>query len=158
MFFSNCILCSVILPSHVSCRHPISPCRVVSTFLDLHFSTPPVWLSGIPLQEISRSPSAFTGRNFRSWLLELRNSHSLIKSSRSALIDRLLEGYDSARHGTGVRTLVVQVQVCKWWVMKIKYNIWSLSNYWTDFHFLFQVFGEAEFLEYQQALSELADV
>lgn len=58
--------------------------------------------SGIPLQEISRSPSAFTGRNFRNWLLELRNSHSLIKSSRSALIDRLLEGYDSARHGTGV--------------------------------------------------------
>uniref|UniRef100_A0A3Q3XFS3 Uncharacterized protein n=1 Tax=Mola mola TaxID=94237 RepID=A0A3Q3XFS3_MOLML len=75
----------------------------------------------IPLQEISRSPSAFTGRSFRNWLLELRNSHSLIKSSRSALIDRLLEGYDSARHGTGV-------------------------------------FGEAEFLEYQQALSELADV
>lgn len=60
---------------------------------------------GIPLQEISRSPSAFTGRNFRNWLLELRNSHSLIKSSRSALIDRLLEGYDSARHGTGVRAI-----------------------------------------------------
>uniref|UniRef100_UPI003AAF1315 protein C1orf43 homolog isoform X2 n=1 Tax=Centroberyx gerrardi TaxID=166262 RepID=UPI003AAF1315 len=75
----------------------------------------------IPLQEISRCPSAFTGRNFRNWLLELRNSHSLIKSSRSALIDSLLEGYDSARHGTGV-------------------------------------FGEAEFLEYQQALNELADV
>ncbi|XP_061598274.1 protein C1orf43 homolog [Cololabis saira] len=77
--------------------------------------------SGIPLQEISCSPSAFTGRSFRNWLLELRNSHSLIKSSRSALIDCLLEGYDSARHGTGV-------------------------------------FGEAEFLEYQQALNELADV
>ncbi|XP_031722465.1 uncharacterized protein C1orf43 isoform X1 [Anarrhichthys ocellatus] len=77
--------------------------------------------AGIPLQEISRSPSAFTGRNFRNWLLELRNSHSLIKSSRSPLIDRLLEGYDSARHGTGV-------------------------------------FGEAEFVEYQQALNELADV
>ncbi|XP_071374096.1 protein C1orf43 homolog isoform X3 [Centroberyx affinis] len=77
--------------------------------------------SGIPLQEISRCPSAFTGRSFRNWLLELRNSHSLIKSSRSALIDSLLEGYDSARHGTGV-------------------------------------FGEAEFLEYQQALNELADV
>ncbi|XP_030596292.1 uncharacterized protein C1orf43 homolog [Archocentrus centrarchus] len=77
--------------------------------------------SGIPLQEISGNPSAFTGRSFRNWLVELRNSHSLIKSSRSALIDRLLEGYDSARHGTGV-------------------------------------FGEAEFLEYQQALNELADV
>nr|XP_061808694.1 protein C1orf43 homolog isoform X2 [Nerophis lumbriciformis] len=75
----------------------------------------------IPMEEICSSPNAFTGRCFRSWLLELRNSHSLIKSSRSALIDRLLEGYDSARHGTGV-------------------------------------FGEAEFLEYQQALNELADV
>lgn len=59
--------------------------------------------AGIPLQEMSPSPSAFTGRNFRNWLMDLRNSHSLIKSSRSALIDRLLEGYDSARHGTGVR-------------------------------------------------------
>ncbi|TNM93123.1 hypothetical protein fugu_018525 [Takifugu bimaculatus] len=77
--------------------------------------------SGIPLQEISQSPSAFTGRSFRNWLMELRNSHSLIKSSRSALIDRLLEGYDNARHGTGV-------------------------------------FGEAEFLDYQQALTELSDV
>lgn len=28
----------------------------------------------------------------------------------------------------------------------------------SDFYFLFQVFGEAEFLEYQQALNELADV
>ncbi|XP_029369648.1 uncharacterized protein C1orf43 homolog isoform X4 [Echeneis naucrates] len=81
----------------------------------------PVQNERIPLQEISRSPSAFTGRNFRSWLSELRNSHSLIKSSHSTLIDRLLEGYDSARHGTGV-------------------------------------FGETEFLEYQQALTELADV
>ncbi|XP_034747050.1 protein C1orf43 homolog isoform X2 [Etheostoma cragini] len=61
--------------------------------------------SGIPLQEISRCPSAFTGRSFRNWLSELRNSHSLIKSSRSALIDRLLEGYDSARHGTGGESL-----------------------------------------------------
>uniref|UniRef100_A0A087XUS8 Chromosome 1 open reading frame 43 n=1 Tax=Poecilia formosa TaxID=48698 RepID=A0A087XUS8_POEFO len=77
--------------------------------------------SGIPVQEISGTPSAFTGRSFRNWLVELRNSHSLIKSSRSALIDRLLEGYDSARHGTGA-------------------------------------FGEAEFLEYRQALDELVDV
>ncbi|XP_062343144.1 protein C1orf43 homolog isoform X2 [Osmerus eperlanus] len=77
--------------------------------------------SGIPLQEMSRNPNALTGRSFLNWLLELRNSHSLIKSSRSTLIDNLLEGYDSARHGTGV-------------------------------------FGEAEFLKYQEALNELADV
>lgn len=67
------------------------------------WSSFPVSPAGIPLQEISQSASAFTGRNFRNWLMELRNSHSLIKSSRSALIDRLLEGYDNARHGTGVR-------------------------------------------------------
>uniref|UniRef100_A0A671KLJ5 Uncharacterized protein n=1 Tax=Sinocyclocheilus anshuiensis TaxID=1608454 RepID=A0A671KLJ5_9TELE len=36
------------------------------------------------------------------WLQDLRNSHSLYKSSHCALIDRLLEGYDNARHGTGV--------------------------------------------------------
>lgn len=43
-----------------------------------------------------------TGRRYRKWLQDLRNSHSLFKSSHSALIDRLLEGYDNARHGTGV--------------------------------------------------------
>lgn len=109
--------------------------------------------TGIPLQEISRSPSAFTGRNFRNWLLELRNSHSLIKSSRSALIDRLLEGYDSARHGTGVCVCV--------FVSVVKYSVYESvvkACYWWDVYSRFQVFGEAEFLEYQQALNELADV
>uniref|UniRef100_A0A8C1SEX6 Zgc:123238 n=1 Tax=Cyprinus carpio TaxID=7962 RepID=A0A8C1SEX6_CYPCA len=37
-----------------------------------------------------------------NWLQDLRNSHSLLKSNHSSLIDRLLEGYDNARHGTGV--------------------------------------------------------
>ncbi|KAJ8383814.1 hypothetical protein AAFF_G00215010 [Aldrovandia affinis] len=73
--------------------------------------------SDIPFQEMGGSPSAVTGRSFRCWLLELRNSHSLLKT----LIDGLLEGYDSARHGTGV-------------------------------------FGEAEFLKYQEALTQLAAV
>ncbi|XP_004073742.1 uncharacterized protein C1orf43 homolog [Oryzias latipes] len=101
-----------LLPrSHISCYNYLFRMKALDAIRD----------SGIPLQDISRNPSGFTGRNFRNWLLELRNSHSLIKSSRSALIDRLLEGYDDARHGTGV-------------------------------------FGEAEFLEYQQALNELAEV
>ncbi|XP_061673937.1 protein C1orf43 homolog [Syngnathoides biaculeatus] len=77
--------------------------------------------SGIPLEEMCSCPNAFTGRSFRNWLLELRDSHALIKSSHGALIDRLLEGYDNARHGTGV-------------------------------------FGEVEFLEYQEALNQLANV
>lgn len=123
----------------------------VSFFSNLHFLFLLVWISGIPLQDISRCPSAFTGRNFRSWLLELRNSHSLIKSSRSALIDRLLEGYDSARHGTGVCTNVV---LCD----RNENSSLTGACYWFDFNSLFQVFGEAEFLEYQQALDELADV
>lgn len=50
---------------------------------------------------MGQNPSAVTGRSFRNWLLELRNSHSLLKS-RTGLIDGVLEGYDSARHGTGV--------------------------------------------------------
>ncbi|XP_068603062.1 protein C1orf43-like isoform X1 [Brachionichthys hirsutus] len=104
--------------------------RFIRCFTGSHFVPRPrpvssvpsrLCLPGLPLQEISRSPSAFTGRGFRSWLLEVRNSHSLIKSSRGVLIDRLLDGYDRARHGTGA-------------------------------------FGEAEFLGYQRALGELADV
>ncbi|KAL4636134.1 hypothetical protein GN956_G13734 [Arapaima gigas] len=55
----------------------------------------------LPFVELGRSLSV-TGRSFRTWLLELRSSHSAFKSSRSGLIDSLLEGYDSARHGTGV--------------------------------------------------------
>ncbi|XP_030639487.1 protein C1orf43 homolog isoform X3 [Chanos chanos] len=58
--------------------------------------------SDIPFHDLCRSPRALTGRRYRNWLMELRNSHSLFKSSKSSLIDRLLEGYDNARHGRGV--------------------------------------------------------
>uniref|UniRef100_A0A8C1DKF6 Uncharacterized protein n=2 Tax=Cyprinus carpio TaxID=7962 RepID=A0A8C1DKF6_CYPCA len=56
----------------------------------------------IPSRELGCSASALTGRRYRNWLQDLRNSHSLLKSNHSSLIDRLLEGYDNARHGTGV--------------------------------------------------------
>lgn len=78
--------------------------------------------------------------------MELRNSHSLIKSSRSALIDRLLEGYDNARHGTGVRCHSNPGETLNFCI------------YTNKAFFSLQVFGEAEFLDYQQALTELADV
>lgn len=81
--------------------------------------------------------------------MELRNSHSLIKSSRSALIDRLLEGYDNARHGTGV---------CCHSDPEENFNFYLYSKKVSLLKFLFQVFGETEFLDYQQALIELADV
>lgn len=84
------------------CLSPFSVKCSLQSFIFSNILLVFIWILGIPLQEISGSPSAFTGRSFRNWLTELRNSHSLIKSSRSALIDRLLEGYDCARHGTGV--------------------------------------------------------
>ncbi|XP_046710629.1 protein C1orf43 homolog isoform X7 [Silurus meridionalis] len=58
--------------------------------------------NGIGFPELARSPSALTGPCYRKWLLDLHRSHSLIKSSHSGLIDRLLEGYNNARHGTAV--------------------------------------------------------
>ncbi|XP_021477267.1 protein C1orf43 isoform X3 [Oncorhynchus mykiss] len=58
--------------------------------------------SDIPFSELGGTPTAVTGRRFRAWLLDLRSSHSLFCSSRSSLIDTLLEGYHNARHGTGV--------------------------------------------------------
>ncbi|MCI4374752.1 hypothetical protein PGIGA_G00009750 [Pangasianodon gigas] len=58
--------------------------------------------TGIVSPDLARSPSALTGPCYRKWLLDLRNSNSLIKTSHSSLIDRLLEGYYNARHGTAV--------------------------------------------------------
>ncbi|KAG5270877.1 hypothetical protein AALO_G00173310 [Alosa alosa] len=55
----------------------------------------------LPFHELGHSSSALTGRRYRNWLIELRNSSSLVRTTRSGLIDRLLEGYDNARHGTG---------------------------------------------------------
>lgn len=58
--------------------------------------------AGIVSPELGWSPSSLTGQRYRDWLTNLRDSHSLIKTSHSSLIDRLLEGYEKARHGTGV--------------------------------------------------------
>ena len=42
------------------------------------------------------------GKNFRSYLLDLRNTSTPFKGVRKALIDTLLDGYETARYGTGV--------------------------------------------------------
>lgn len=42
--------------------------------------------------------------------------------------------------------------------IKMGWTVQSLAIFTRFIYFLFQVFGEAEFLEYQQALNELADV
>lgn len=77
--------------------------------------------SGIPFREVCKNPKSLTGRNFRSFLLDLRNASSPFRGVQKNLIDTLLDGYESARHGTGV-------------------------------------FGETEYLKYQDALNELAAV
>ncbi|XP_068108461.1 protein C1orf43 homolog [Hyperolius riggenbachi] len=58
--------------------------------------------SAIPFQENVKYPKSLVGKNFRSYLLEMRNASSPYKVVRKPLLDSLLDGYDSARYGTGV--------------------------------------------------------
>nr|XP_010308123.1 PREDICTED: uncharacterized protein C1orf43 homolog isoform X2 [Balearica regulorum gibbericeps] len=75
----------------------------------------------IPFHTEGRYPKSLIGKNFCAYLLELRNSSASFKGIRKALIDTLLDGYESARYGTGV-------------------------------------FGKPEYLKYQDALNELANM
>uniref|UniRef100_A0A8C8T113 RIKEN cDNA 4933434E20 gene n=1 Tax=Peromyscus maniculatus bairdii TaxID=230844 RepID=A0A8C8T113_PERMB len=75
----------------------------------------------IPFHAEGRHPCSLMGKNFRSYLLDLRSTSTPFKGVRKALIDTLLDGYETARYGTGV-------------------------------------FGQSEYLRYQEALSELATV
>nr|KAF6315834.1 hypothetical protein mPipKuh1_001755 [Pipistrellus kuhlii] len=77
--------------------------------------------SEIPFHAEGRHPRSLMGKNFRSYLLDLRNTSTPFKGVRKPLIDTLLDGYETARYGTGV-------------------------------------FGQREYLRYQEALSELATV
>ncbi|XP_030321098.1 uncharacterized protein C1orf43 homolog [Calypte anna] len=77
--------------------------------------------SEIPFHAEGRYPKSLIGKNFCAYLLELRNSSSSFKGIRKALVDSLLDGYESARYGTGV-------------------------------------FGKTEYLKYQDALNELANM
>ncbi|XP_010562356.1 PREDICTED: uncharacterized protein C1orf43 homolog isoform X3 [Haliaeetus leucocephalus] len=75
----------------------------------------------IPFHAEGRYPKSLIGKNFCAYLLELRNSSTSFKGIRKALIDTLLDGYESARYGTGA-------------------------------------FGKPEYLKYQDALNELANL
>ncbi|XP_028437414.1 protein C1orf43 homolog isoform X2 [Perca flavescens] len=75
----------------------------------------------LPFRELGGTSTAVTGKRLRTWLLHLRNSHCVFRDSLSSLIDKVLDGYNKARHGA-------------------------------------EAFGEAEFLKYQEALTELASV
>ncbi|CAK6960712.1 protein C1orf43 homolog [Scomber scombrus] len=75
----------------------------------------------LPFRQLGGTSTAVTGKRFRTWLLQLRNSNCLSRDSQISLIDTVLDGYNKARHGA-------------------------------------EAFGEAEFLKYQEALTELASV
>ncbi|EGW15108.1 Uncharacterized protein C1orf43-like [Cricetulus griseus] len=75
--------------------------------------------SEIPFHAEGQHPCSLMGKNFRSYLLDLRNTSTPFKGVGKVLIDTLLDGYETARYGTGV-------------------------------------FGQSEYLRYQEALSELA--
>lgn len=56
----------------------------------------------IPFHAEGRHPRSLLGKNFRSYLLDLRNTSTPFKGVRKALVDTLLDGYETARYGTGV--------------------------------------------------------
>ncbi|XP_034954933.1 protein C1orf43 homolog [Zootoca vivipara] len=57
--------------------------------------------SEIPFSSEGRHPRSLIGKNFRAYLVDLRNSSTPFKGVRKTLIDILLDGYESARYGTG---------------------------------------------------------
>lgn len=90
------------------------------------------------------------GKNFRSYLLDLRNSSTPFKGVRKALIDTLLDGYETARYGTGVSWMAIFfLQGTKGMPQTERSSLFLL---------FLQVFGQSEYLRYQEALSELATV
>ncbi|KAM7159572.1 protein C1orf43 homolog [Molossus nigricans] len=57
--------------------------------------------SKIPFHAEGRHLHSLMGKNFHFYLLDLRNTSTPFKGVRKALIDTLLDGYGTARHGTG---------------------------------------------------------
>ncbi|KAM4736635.1 protein C1orf43-like isoform 2-T3 [Anableps anableps] len=76
--------------------------------------------TAFPFRELGGTPSAVTGKRFRTRLLQLKNSHYMLRDKQNSLIDTVLDGYNRARHGA-------------------------------------EAFGKAEFIKYQEALTELAN-
>ncbi|XP_004078188.1 uncharacterized protein C1orf43 homolog [Oryzias latipes] len=52
-----------------------------------------------PFRELGGASTAVTGKSFRTWLLNIRNSHCMFRDRQSTLIDTVLDGYTKARHG-----------------------------------------------------------
>ena len=58
--------------------------------------------SEIPFHAEGQHPHSLMAKNFRSYLLDLGNISTPFKGMRKALTDTLLDGYETARYGTGV--------------------------------------------------------
>ncbi|XP_061574370.1 protein C1orf43 homolog isoform X3 [Cololabis saira] len=52
-----------------------------------------------PFFELGGTSTAVTGKRFRTWLLQLRNSNCMFRDNQSGLIDAVLDGYNKARYG-----------------------------------------------------------
>ena len=62
--------------------------------------------SEIPFHAEGRHPHSLMGKNFCCYLLDLGNTSTPFKGVRKALTDTLLDGYETARYGTGVFGLI----------------------------------------------------
>ncbi|XP_028326014.1 protein C1orf43 homolog isoform X2 [Gouania willdenowi] len=54
----------------------------------------------LPFRDLGGTSTAVTGKRFRTWLLQLRNSQGMFGDSKSSVIDTVLDGYNKARHGS----------------------------------------------------------
>lgn len=110
----------------------------------------------IPFHADGRYPKSLIGKNFCAYLLELRNSSASFKGIRKALIDTLLDGYESARYGTGVSTGPPRGLLLLGW------QGWDRAvpsaGAGRVSSVCVQVFGKPEYLKYQDALNELANL
>lgn len=67
-----------------------------------HFQSASFPLLELPFVGEGRHPKSLIGKNFCAYLVDLRNSSTPFKGTRKTLIDVFLDGYNSARYGTGV--------------------------------------------------------
>lgn len=78
------------------CWFLVCNCTVLYYYFPNNFPT------DLPFHELGGTSTAVTGKRFRTWLLQLRNSHCTFQDSQSSLIDTVLDGYNKARHGAEV--------------------------------------------------------
>lgn len=81
-------------------------CQDVCIPSHYHSNTSIVLSVDLPFRQLGGTSTAVTGKRFRTWLLQLRNSNCLFRDSQISLIDTVLDGYNKARHGAEVSVCV----------------------------------------------------